>query len=281
MSNHTRPGYELAAVPVGQDIAPGYEVVSLLRTGNRLMTYDVFSRERACRCVLKVVRDDRLHEARCREALLLEGRIARDLAHPHLDRAYEVIEHPRPAIVLETLTGHTLGAAIEELPLGTGDVALLGSQLASALEYLHRHQWLHLDVKPSNVIVQDGRAVLIDFSVVSRPGDGRPHAGTDGYLSPEQARGRNLSSASDVFGLGITLGESLTGEVPYGDERHWRRGFAPRRPSRAFRRRLAPVPAPMADLITACVDPDPAARPTTVEIRAILEGQIEGEVTAP
>lgn len=274
------PATEPEPVPVGHEVVPGYEVVSLLRVGHRLMTYDVFSHERFCRCIVKVLRDDRRHEERCREALMVEGRIASDLAHPHLVRAYDVIEGHRPAVVLETLTGDTLGALIEDAPLSPADVALLGCQLSSALAYLHSHEWLHLDVKPSNVVVQGGRAVLIDFSVVSRPGDGRPHAGTDGYLSPEQARGSGLSGASDVFGLGVTLGESLTGEVPYGDERRWRRGVASRKPARAFRARLARMPAPMCELITAAVDPDPASRPTMTEIRTVLT-DVVGEKVRP
>ena len=265
----------------GTQIVPGYEVVRLMRTGNRLMTYDVYSRERHCRCVLKVIRDDRLHEERCRRALLLEGRLARDLAHPHLVRAYDVIEHPRAAVVLETLSGDTLGALIEDEPLTPSDAALLGCQLASALSYVHSHDWLHLDVKPSNVVVQAGRAVLIDFSVVSRPGEGRPHAGTDGYLSPEQARGRDLTAASDVFGLGVTLGESLTGELPYGEESRWRRGFAPRTPARAFRRGLSRVPDPMAELILAAVHPEPTRRPSMRDVRAVLGGFVTDPAAPP
>lgn len=271
----------LPADPVlGDEIVPGYEVVRLMRAGNRLLTYDVYSRERHCRCILKLVREDRLHEETCRDALLLEGRLARDLSHPHLVRAYEVIEHPRAAIVLETLTGDTLAALIEDAPLSPPDVALLGLQLASALSYLHGQGWLHLDVKPSNIVVQAGRAVLIDFSLVSRPGDGRPYAGTDGYLSPEQARGSGLCSASDVFGFGVTLGEALTGVLPYGLERRWGGGRGSPSLSRSFRRRLVRVPVPLADLVEAALALDSAARPTLTEARSVLQAFAGDEVTS-
>ena len=259
------------AVAPGAELVPGYEVVELMRRGGRLDTYDVHSRERDCRCVVKVVRPDREHEVGCREALLREGELLRDLAHPHLVRVYEVLTKPRPVVVMETLTGATLGALIDEYPISPVDTALLGRQVASALGYLHGRGWLHLDVKPSNVVVQAGRAILIDLSLVTRPGTGRPHAGTDGYLAPEQVTGWDLSAASDVFGLGVTLGEALTGELPYGEEDRWARGSSSRRTRWSFRRRLATAPAPLAGLILACIDPDPAHRATLADVRAELD----------
>jgi len=260
------------AVVPGAALLPGYEVVELMRRGGRLDTYDVYSRERECRCVVKVLRPDREHEDDCRAALLREGRLLRDLAHPHLVRVYEVIEDPRPAMVMETLTGATLAAVLEESPLATGDAALLGRQLASALGYLHRHDWLHLDVKPSNIVVQGGRAVLIDLSLVSPPGDARPHAGTQGYRAPEQMTGRGLTPATDVYGLGITLGESLTGDLAYGEADRWGTGISSRTAAWFFRRRLPRASAPLADLVLACVDPDPASRPALAEVTAVLDG---------
>jgi len=270
-------------VAPGEALLPGYEVVSLMRRGNRLDTYDVHSTERDCRCIVKVLRPDRQHEETCRDAVVREGQLLRDLTHPHLVRAYEVVEQPRTAVVLETLSGATLAALSEQGRLDPHDTAVLGRQLVSVLGYLHRNGWLHLDVKPSNVVVQAGRAILIDLSLVSHPGDARPHAGTDGYLAPEQVTGIGLTPATDVFGLGVTLGEALTGELPYGEENRWRTGTAPRRTTRQFRRRLDQVPAPMADLIEACIDPDPARRPPLTEVRlaltTLIEAKIEGRAT--
>lgn len=261
----------IGVAPPGAELLPGHVVVELMRRGGRLDTYDVHSHERDCRCVIKVLRPDRELEPDCRAALLREGRLLRDLSHPHLVRVYEVVEGPRPAIIMETLTGATLAAVIEDVPLGAADTALLGRQLVSALRYLHRRGWLHLDVKPSNVVVQCGRAVLIDLSLVSRPGEGRPHAGTHGYLAPEQVPGRGLTAAVDVFGLGVTLGEALTGELAYGEEDRWVTGTDPRKPDRSFRRRLARAPAPLSGLVLACIDPDPDRRPDLVEVATALE----------
>ena len=262
----------------GEELLPGYQVVSLMRRGNRLDTYDVLSLERDCRCVVKVLRPDREHDEACRDAVVREGELLRDLTHPHLVRGYEVAVEPRTAMVLETLSGATLAALIEQGPLAPHDAALLGRQLISVLGYLHGNGWLHLDVKPSNIVVQAGRAILIDLSLVSRPGDGRPHAGTDGYLAPEQVTGNGLTPAADVFGLGVTLGEALTGELAHGEESRWRSGTAARRTTRPFRRRLTGQPTPLVELVDACVDPHPSRRPSLLEVRHVLTGLIDANL---
>ena len=105
--------------------------------------------------MIKVVRPDRRAEPRVVEALLTEGEIATTLAHPHLVRGYAVHTDP-PSVVLETLSGATLAAEIDDGALALPDVAELGLQLTAVLGYLHAHDWLHLDVKPANVVVDHG-----------------------------------------------------------------------------------------------------------------------------
>ncbi|MGZ5403851.1 MAG: protein kinase domain-containing protein, partial [Nocardioides sp.] len=99
--------------------------------------------------------------------------------------------------------------------------------------------------------------------------------GTDGYLGPEQVTGVGLTTATDVFGLGVTLGEAMTGELAHGEETRWRRGTAPRRTTRHFRRRTSHLPAHLLGLIEACVDPDPRNRPSLEEIQVALTTMIE------
>src|SRR4051812_13481369 len=88
--------------------------------------------------------------------------------------------------------------------------AELGVQLCSAGGYLHRHGWLHLDLKPTNVIVDLGGVRLFALSLARRPGPGRPRYGTAGWLSPEQVRGGLFTEATDVFGLGCVLFAAAT-----------------------------------------------------------------------
>ena len=147
----------------------GYRVERLLARGSRVETYDATDLERDCRVVVKVLREDRVGEPHVREAVATEGMLLTSLAHPHLVRGYEVIDGPRPGLVIETLPGATLAALVDDGALGVADTALLGRQLVSVLGYLHRHGWLHLDVKPENVVVQEGRAILIDLGLAARP----------------------------------------------------------------------------------------------------------------
>lgn len=255
------------------DLPPGYRPLALLADGRRLETWDAFDEARGTRCVVKLLRAERRHEPRVRQAVLLEGHLATTLAHPHLVRGYDVLDDP-PAVVLETLRGATLAALVDEEPLGLADVAELGCQLASVLGYLHRHDWLHLDLKPDNVVVDHGKAVLIDLSLAGRPGAGRPGAGTRGYLAPEQATGRGLSAATDVWGLGMTLIEALARTAPYGDEATWesrrRWPLVHRRMPRAPEG-LDDLPEEVRALLAACVSVDPAGRPLLAEVRSALE----------
>jgi serine/threonine protein kinase len=269
--------------------APGYETIALLRRGHDLDVYDAWSEERACRCVVKVVRPDRLDREGPRRRLLAEGRLLCSLTHPHIVRAYEVIEEPVPTVVMETLAGETLGHMIEirEAELTTAELAQLGLHLSSAIRYLHRHDVLHLDLKPSNVIAECGRAKLIDLSVARPPGPAHPGIGTHYYLSPEQARGGDLGPAADVWGIGAVLFEAATGEPAFDDPEasdedyeEWDESVSesldesdyPQLAETARRvDELRPLPSELADLVAACLEPDPGRRPGVDELMRALE----------
>ncbi|MEW2297007.1 serine/threonine-protein kinase [Streptomyces sp. NPDC006743] len=201
----------------GSRPAPGYRVLGHLARTGWLDLYDSWSEERACRCVVKVLRPDRRAEEEAAERLLREGRWLCEFTHPHLVRGYEVRTAPQPLVVLETLSGETLSCLLHRLRRrpAAADLALLGVQLCSAVHYLHGRGLLHLDLKPSNVVVDCGRAKVLDLSVARPPGHAPPGMGTFSYLAPEQARGGPLSAAADVWGIGVTLYEAATGDVPF------------------------------------------------------------------
>ncbi|RRO12906.1 serine/threonine protein kinase [Saccharopolyspora rhizosphaerae] len=270
------PGAPLAP---GDTLASGYRVVDHLRRGSRLDVYDVWSEQRSCRCIAKTIRPERATDERAIGWLRNEGVLLTQLTHPHLVRGYEIVrsvEPERPVVITETLPGHTLGYLIGDLgKLRPVDAAVLGIQLCSVLGYLHGHGWVHLDVKPSNVVEIGGRAVLLDLSLVCRIGE-KSSAGTFDYLSPEQARGERMSPAADVWGLGVTLYEALSGTTPWasashrerttGGGRHYPQRDEPAAPLRTHRR----LPAALSRTVDACLAPDPKARPTIAEVSAKL-----------
>jgi eukaryotic-like serine/threonine-protein kinase len=255
----------MGLIPRGRPLCPGYRALRLLRRGHAVDVYDAWSEERGCRCIAKAVRADRLADREARLSLLVEARLLLHLSHPHLVRAYELVNRPRPILILETLTGLTLSRLISDHPRGfpARDVLFLGIHLASALRYLHTTGYLHLDVKPSNVVAQGGTAKLIDLSLADRIGRRLPGVGTRGYMSPEQIEGRPLTTATDVWGLGSLLYETARGTRPFpGSSR--RRSGASARPVRLARRSRLPRAA--AQVIDASLEADPAARPTLDEL---------------
>lgn len=256
----------------GETVAPGYEVIAHLHRSNNFDVYDVWSQERACRCIAKALCPDLLDIQRTRRRLVREGRLLQRLTHPHIVRAYETIKEPHPVLILETLTGSTLAYLIDNssrrLPLS--DVIHLGLHLCSAVQYLHRHDILHLDLKPSNIVSERQLAKLLDLSLARSPGKGIKGAGTANYMAPEQARGDSLGPAADVWGLGAVLFEATTGEEPFDayDEDETRYEQLERRadPIRSHRR----IPAAFAKAIDACLEPDPARRPTLRDLTKSL-----------
>ncbi len=267
-----RPRIEAALVRPGAELVPGYEVVAHLRRGHRLDVYETWCIERQARCIVKLVRPDRISEPHTEVYLRREGELLRDLAHPHLVRVYELVEEPQLAIVMETLTGLSLSDVVDEhgrlVPL---EVALLGLQLASALRYLHRRACIHGDVSPGNVVLQDGTAKLIDLSLAGPPGPITSGTGTSGYRSPEQVNGGQQDETTDVWGLGAVLFEALNGftsdEPPTGlasvlhRARYWQ-------PTGAVRHRVAEV-------IKGCMRDDAAERLTLDEVSRDLGALVD------
>jgi eukaryotic-like serine/threonine-protein kinase len=275
----------LEPVPAGKQIVPGYEVLDHLHRSRAYDVYDAWSTERRCRCVVKTLRPDRLNERGVRSRLEQEGRLLRRLTHPHILRGYEVFRGPPPVVVTETLRGQTLAHLLDTAPaLKPREAAVLGLQLCSAIAYLHEEGYLHLDLKPSNIVVDGGRAIVVDLSLARKPGRARPGIGTWCYLAPEQALGGPLGPPADVWGIGVVLFESLTGEPLFDDERDSEPGSRatseseapedyPQLESRAPRiRSVRRVPPTLARAVDACLDPDSAGRPSVDELARALEG---------
>ena len=267
-------------LPPGSEISSGFRVVAHMRRGEDLDVYDVWSEQRACRCIAKMLRPDRVEKSRARTRLLREGRLLLQLTHPHIVRAYDVIAEPFPVLIEETLPGETLAHLIDRQRtwLHVQDVALLGVHLCSAIGYLHSRGWLHLDLKPSNIVSSHGLAKVLDLSLAREPGRTRGGSGTPGYMAPEQISGGTLGPYTDVWGIGATLYEAATGAEACegaGDDElgpeSAPRGICVPKPVRRLRR----LPLPMARAIDAALSPAPEDRPTIVELSAQLARSVE------
>jgi serine/threonine protein kinase len=265
----------VAPLSAGVFAAPGYEVLDHLHRSNGFDVYDVWSEERRTRAIVKLPRPDRLDDATLRRRLEQEGRLLRRLTHPHIVRGYELIAGPPPVVVTETLGGETLAHLLETTErLAPAEAAVLGVQLGSALSYLHGRGYLHLDLKPSNIVVERGRGVIIDLSIARRPGSARPGLGTWCYLAPEQAVGGPLTSAADAWGLGVVLFEALAGMPAFGRDEtgSGEQDSYPQLEGRAPRlSRLRRVPSTLAETVDACLEPDPSRRPGLAVVADALE----------
>jgi len=254
-------------VAAGELLARRYRVIRHLARGKALDVYDVWSEERHALCVAKVARPDRADDAGTRRRLRREGRLLLRVTHPHLVRAYELVERPRPVVVLESLTGATLGYVIDNRArcLPSGDLVYLGLQLCSAVRYLHSLGVLHLDLKPANIISESGLVKVIDLSVARPPGRARPGVGTRQYMSPEQARGGELGPAADVWGVGAVLYAAATARRPfYGldEATPYPQLDRPAASVRTHRR----LPARLSQIVDSCLEPDPDERPTPEQL---------------
>ena len=155
-----------------------------------------------------------------------EARAAAALSHPNIIDVYDVGEDDgTPFIVMELVRGQSLKEIIAaDAPFHPDDVAELLEQMAGALDYAHARGYVHRDIKPGNILIdQHGRARLVDFGIAKGLADGDlteagASLGTVGYLSPEQAAGLMATPASDVYSAGVVAFEMLTGELPFAAE---------------------------------------------------------------
>jgi nucleotide-binding universal stress UspA family protein len=203
----------------------------------------------------------------------VEQMILARLSGPHVPRFVAAGDFEMPYIVMEFVPGRSLKGLLPDTPLPAGEVAAIGAKIANALHDLHRQHVIHLDIKPSNVILRDlgtgdPGAVLIDFGLsrhdqlpdlVAEEFDGA--VGTGAYVAPEQVLGDRSDPRSDIFSLGVILYLLATGERPYGEperEREWRRRlWRDPQPPRCWNRR---VPAWLQEIILRCIEIDPADR---------------------
>lgn len=181
------------------------------------------------RVALKLVRRDTDSEA-VTQRFRAETRILASLAHPHIARLYDAGVSPdgHPYLVMEYVEGQPITEYCDENRLTVEERLRLFLQVCEAVRYAHRNLVVHRDLKPSNILVtRDGVAKLLDFGIAKllAEDEGASPEGpltrtgarvmTLEYAAPEQVRGDPVTTATDVYSLGVVLYELLTGKRPY------------------------------------------------------------------
>ena len=240
--------------------------------GRRVETYEVYSPLRDTACVVRILRSDLSQDQAARDLVVLEGTLLKELTHPHLARGYELAYTPVPAMVVEMATGTTLAVRTVERPLEPELVAEVGVRIASALGYLHRQGWLHLDVTPSGILVGADRVLLTDLGLLGRTGAvgttaARPPRRLRG---PRAAAGRGAGPRDRRVGAGCHAGARPHRPRPFGDDPSWETNgsrLLPRPRQGRQGPELPGVPPLWRELLEQALRTDPVERPSMTELR--------------
>jgi len=252
---------------------PGYELLTCL--GGSLLTSVYAARARAsdAPCAVKVLNRDWQDDATAVKLLQREARACLAVHHPHLVKLLDAhVTRPPYFLVMEMLGGESLRRRLRrDYRLDVGTTLWIVRQTAEALGAMHRAGLAHADVKPDNIrVVGDGRAILLDLGFAHRQGENAQLLqqgyvlGTVNYLAPELCGPEPLDDlASDLFSLGVTLFEMLTGQMPYPPgsiEQTFRRHEADP-PADVRRYAVSPLPVGLPELLERLLARHPDQRP--------------------
>ncbi len=261
-----------------------YRILEEVGAGGMGVVYRAVDERLGRNVVLKMLSDAHTLDRMAVQRLIREARAVSALNHPNIVTVHEIVQTESSCfIVMEYVEGETLREIAGE-PSSPELVVSLGRQMAQALAVAHAAGIIHRDVKPENIMVRaDGYVKVLDFGLArlvpsqsmqltaETISDSRLLIGTARYMSPEQTHGRAVSSASDVFSLGLVLYELTTGRHPFmADSQisilHAISSQPPLLPSR-----LNPqVPADLEGLIIQMLEKDPRLRPSAAEVEVRL-----------
>ncbi len=225
------------------------------------------------------------------QLFLREARAAAALSHPNIVTLFDADQEADGSyyLTMELLEGFGLDSVLQKRgKLTARDAVRIGIQIAKGLQFAHEKGVVHRDIKTANLFFTRDRVLkIMDFGLAKMSEEVRKAAtvigGTPYYMAPEQAVGGDVDHRADLYALGVTLFELVTGDVPFkdGDITHHHRHTAAPDP----RSRAADVPEPLALLILKLMEKSPDMRPTTTAevVRALEQilAQLGGSLSAP
>jgi serine/threonine protein kinase/tetratricopeptide (TPR) repeat protein len=273
-----------------------FRIVEKLGAGGMGVVYKAVDTRLDRPVALKFLPENMVQDPQALERFRREAHAASALNHPGICTIYDIGEQDlRPFIAMEFIDGETLRQYIHGQPLPLEQILELAIQIADALDAAHTEGIIHRDIKPSNVFVtKRGQAKVLDFGLAKlvakdllslNPEDSSAKAsqeslsivgiisGTPAYMSPEQIRGDDLDSRTDIFALGLLLYEMATGRQAFGGKTGGAiiESILTRIPTSV--RTLNPqIPLQLEEIINKCLNKDRNLRyPTAAAVRSDLQ----------
>ena len=208
---------------IGKMLNNRYEILEKIGNGGMATVYKAKCHVLNRYVAIKILRDEFTTDSEFIKRFKTEAQAAASLTHPNIVSIYDVCnEDNLYYIVMELIQGKTLKDIITEDGILSWKWSVnIAIQIASALETAHKHNIIHRDIKPHNIIItEDGMAKVTDFGIAKAVSNSTITAfgttiGSVHYFSPEHARGGFTDEKSDIYSLGIVLYEMLTGKVPF------------------------------------------------------------------
>lgn len=211
-------------VKIGMMIGDRYEILEKIGTGGMSDVYKAKCHKLNRYVAVKVLKQEFSENENFVSKFRIEAQAAASLMHPNIVNVYDVgAENDIYYIVMELVEGITLKKYIErKARLSYKEAVSIAIQVSMGIEAAHNNHIIHRDIKPQNIIIsREGKVKVTDFGIAKAATSNTITSNVMGsvhYTSPEQARGGYSDEKSDIYSLGITLFEMLTGRVPFNGE---------------------------------------------------------------